>query len=198
MTTNSKAKTAAKVGVSVGAVGLAVTAMTGAFGAWTDTETAAQTVTAGVVDFAAGTENTLTTEFGPFAPGDSGSRNITLVNGNNSNTLDMGNITLGASVGTVSGGGATASTTLPADVTVTLQSCTTAERTSCTNVASATGNLTNWETPKTMAASLAKNNTQYYKLNYAVAAEPNDDTEGASATVTWTISGTPRAAITSR
>lgn len=198
MEPNTKTRTAAKIAATIGALGLAVAALTGAFGAWTATETETQPVTAGVVDFANGTSLDVIQEFGPFAPGDSGVRTITVANGNEDTTLDIANVRLRVGVGTVSGAGSDRATTFLEDIAVTVEQCTTEQRTSCTAVPGASGTLAFWDTPRTLSADLPRNEMRYYKLTYLVSEQPAADTAGAAASLTWTLTGDPRAPITTR
>jgi hypothetical protein len=220
-TTRSTPRLAAKLALTVGAVGLGVAGLTGAFGGWTSTITQDQDVIAGTVDLAMPSQ-TLTTSFGtvesPLAPGDSGARFFTLTN-TSSQALDLTNVRFYAPITVNSDVDLLAPFTSQAtptqvgqDVTVHIQGCASAWSGSGVAATCASpwdvfgtsgtyGSLNdvaddeNSEDIKTTSAgaagAMATGTTAYYKVSYAV--RDAEDINGATAGANATVTWTFKA-----
>jgi hypothetical protein len=220
-TPRSTPRLAAKIGLTVGAVGLGVAGLTGAFGGWTSTITQAQDVVAGTVDLAMPNQ-TLTTAFGsaesPLAPGDSGARFFTLTN-TSSQALDLGNVRFSAPIVVNTDVDLLAPFTTQAtatqvgeDVTVHIQGCANAWTGSgvgstCASpwdvfgTSASYGSLNTVATDGTAqaikttsagaAGSMATGTTAYYKVSYKV--RTTENINGATAGANATVTWTFKA-----
>lgn len=218
-----KISSLAKSGATVLALGLATAAGVGAFGGWTDSETASTSNQFGVVDLGTGT-STLSNSFGtssaPLAPGDTGFRLIALTN-TASNALDLTNVKVWVSIGSVvdsvtrSGEVAATANDLAGDIKLAVAQCSvawTSSDGSCSGTTTLPAAFASGATPspiylstmdtsgegKLLLSTLAKASTAYLKFSLTV--DGTSDiaavTEGASATYTWTFTSDPRAAVT--
>lgn len=211
-----KTVTLAKSGATVLALGLATAAGVGAFGGWTDSDTAAQANQFGVVNLGVtqgGGTASLTTSFGtssaPLAPGDIGYRYITLTNAD-SNAVTLSNVQASVAVGSVTDSVGTVATAsdIGNDITVDITQCSVAW-TESTNVCGGTTTAKVSSTKvkdmssaakQTLATSIAKNATVPLQIKMTVASIStiSDALQGASATFTWTFTSEPRSAVTSQ
>lgn len=198
-----------KIGATAAGVGLAITAMTGAFGGWTSSDATEQAVQAGVVDMSLAS-STMTTAFGttsaPLAPGDTGYRVVTLTNSAD-NAIDLANVKVYVAMGEITDtvSPAAVKADLEADISIKVESCsvawssgacsgttTTIQDTAALSTYDGSGNA------QTLFSSIAKNASKYLKFSYSVAnnASITSAAQGASTTVTWTFTADPRSAVT--